>query len=70
MNDCSIVALSICAESIGIDSENYLWSKIRKDHKTDFPQLINMSNFNKRRRRLHLFIHQVTSFISIELNKS
>ena len=22
MNDCSIIALSICAESIGIDSEN------------------------------------------------
>jgi hypothetical protein len=23
MNDCSIIALCICAESIGIDSENY-----------------------------------------------
>ena len=37
MNDCSIIALSICAESIGIDSENYLWSKIRKITKTIFP---------------------------------
>ena len=70
MNDCSIIALCICAESIGIDSENYLWSKIMKDHKNDFPQLIDRSNFNKRRRRLHLFIHEVTSFISGELNKS
>lgn len=24
MNDCSIIALSICAESIGIAAENYL----------------------------------------------
>ena len=70
MNDCSIIALSICAESIGIDSENYLWSKIMKDHKKDFPQLIDRSNFNKRRRRLHLFIHEVTRVISGELNKS
>ena len=70
MNDCSIIALSIYAESIGIDSENYLWSKIRKDHKKDFPQLVDRSNFNKRRRRLHLFIHEVTRFISGELNKS
>jgi len=70
MNDCSIIALSICAESIGIDSENYLWSKIKKDYKDDFPQLIDRSNFNKRRRRLHLFIHEVTRCLAGQLNKS
>jgi IS5 family transposase len=59
MNDCSIIALSICTEAIGIDSENYLWSKIIKDHKADFPLLIDRSNFNKRRRRLREFIHEV-----------
>ncbi len=52
MNDCSIIALSICTEAIGIDSENYLWSKIIKDYKADFPLLVDKSNFNKRRRRL------------------
>lgn len=70
MNDCSIIALSICAESIGIDSENYLWSKIKKDYKADFPELIDRSNFNKRRRRLHLFIHEVTRFLAGQLNRS
>lgn len=70
MNDCSIIALSICAESIGLDSENYLWSKIRKDHKSDFPKLVDKSNFNKRRRRLHLYVHEVTRCIVGELNKS
>lgn len=70
MNDCSIIALSICAESIGIDSENYLWSKINKDYKDDFPELIDRSNFNKRRRRLHLFIHEVTKSLSSEMNQS
>lgn len=70
MNDCSIISLSICVESIGVDSENYLWSKINKDYKSDFPQLIDRSNFNKRRRRLHRFIHEVTRILSGELNKS
>ncbi len=70
MNDCSIISLSICAEAIGIDSENYLWSKIKKDYKVDFPDLIDRSNFNKRRRRLHLFIHEVTRFLAGQLNRS
>lgn len=69
MNDCSIIALAICAESISIDSENYLWSKIKKDHHKDFPDLIDRSNFNKRRRRLRLFIHQVSLHLSQQLNK-
>ena len=69
MNDSSITALSICAEAIGIDSENYLWSKILKDHSIDFPYLIRRSNFNRRRWRLRLFIHEVTRFISGQLNK-
>ncbi len=59
MNDCSIIALSICTEAIGIDSENYLWSKIIKDHNADFPLLIDRSNFNKRRRRLREYVHEV-----------
>ena len=70
MNDSSILVLSICAESISIDFENYLWNKIRKDHKNDFAQLVNRSNFNKRCRRLHHFINKVTRYNSGELNKS
>jgi hypothetical protein len=37
MNDCSIIALSICAESLRIDWENYLWSKLKKDYRAEFP---------------------------------
>jgi hypothetical protein len=70
MNDCSIIALSICAESLGIDSENYLWSKLKKDYGNEFPELIDRSNFNKRRRRLQLFIHEVTKQLSEVLNES
>ena len=70
MTDCSIIALSICAESLGIDSENYLWSKLKKDYHKEFPDLIDRSNFNKRRRRLRLYIHEVTKQLSAALNKS
>ena len=70
MTDCSIIALSICAESLGIDSENYLWSKLRKDYHMEFPDLIDRSNFNKRRRRLRLYVHEVTKQLSVALNES
>lgn len=69
MNDCSIISFSICAEALGIDSENYLWSKLRKDYSQDFTDLIDRSNFNKRRRRLQLFIHEVTKNLSRLLNE-
>jgi hypothetical protein len=61
MNDCSIIALSLCAEAIGIDAENYLWRTIKEDDKNDFLNLIARSNFNKRRRRRQLFIQEVKS---------
>lgn len=69
MNDCSIIALSICQESLGIDSENYLWSKLINDYRDDFPMLIDRSNFNRRRRRLRMFVHEVTKKLSGNLTE-
>jgi Transposase DDE domain len=70
MNDCSIITLSVMAESLGIDSENYLWSKLNKDYSSEFPDLIHRSNFNKRRRRLQLYIHEVNKQLSGVLNEA
>jgi hypothetical protein len=69
MNDCSIIALSICCESLGIDSENYLWSKLKNDYSDDFPSLIDRSNFNRRRRRLQLFVHEITNHLAKKLTE-
>ena len=69
MNDCTIIALSICAEAIGIDSENHLWGKIKKDYSSLFPNLIDRSNFNRRRRRLRFFTHEVSVKISEMLSE-
>lgn len=44
MDDYEIIALSLTSESLGIDSENYQWSKLKCDHTIDFPSLIDQCN--------------------------
>ena len=52
MTDIEIVALALTAESLGIDSENLLFSKLRNEYLTDFPRLPDRSNYNRRRKKL------------------
>jgi hypothetical protein len=71
MNDLQLVALSLCMEALGIDSENLLWTKIKNDYASLFPRLIDRSRFNRRRKRLHAHISRVQEHISERLeNKS
>jgi len=67
MNDLEIVSLACCMEALGIDSENLLWSKLRTDYSGSFPNLIDRSRFNRRRKRLLPFILQVQEHISKRL---
>ena len=69
MSDCEIIALSLVGETIGIDSENYLFGKIKSDHIHDFPNLIHRSRFNRRRRRLNELIARLNEQISSLLNE-
>lgn len=52
MNDLDIVALSLTAEYMSIDSENNLFNSIDKGQ---IPNLLERSQFNKRRRALFGF---------------
>ncbi len=52
MADLEVIALSCMMEALGIDSENLLWSKIKKDYPGLFIHLICRTRFNRRRRRL------------------
>ena len=52
MSDCQLIALSVSAEFIGIDSKNHLFGKLKKDYKDDFPYLIDKCNFNRRRKQV------------------
>lgn len=56
MSDCEIITLSLLGEAIGIDSENYLFGKLRSDHLQDFPNLIDRSRFNRKIKRSGFFL--------------
>ena len=56
MSDIEIVALILTAEFMSIDSENSLFKQINQH---EIPNLIERSQFNKRRRRLFFFLEQV-----------
>ena len=70
MNDLQLVALSLSMEALGIDSENLLWSKIKKDYAGLFPNLIDRSRFNRRRKRLHSYIINVQEHIADKLQQT
>lgn len=67
MADLQIIALSCMAEALGIDSENLLWSKIKKDYPTMFSPLICRTRFNRRRKRLQPQIEKVQEKVSARL---
>lgn len=52
MSDLEVIALSITAECVQIDSENLLWSKLKKDYPNLIKHLPHRTKFNKRRKRL------------------
>jgi hypothetical protein len=52
MSDLELVALSLTAEFMSIDSENSLFNE---ENSQQIHNLIERSQFNKRRRKLFLF---------------
>jgi hypothetical protein len=69
MSDCEVIALSILCELIGIDSENYLFGKLKSDHYEDFLNLIHRSRLNRRRKQLGDLIAMLNYRISSFLNE-
>ena len=51
-SDIEVIALSLTAECLGIDSENYLFSKLNKEYLDDFKNLISRRQYNDRRKLL------------------
>ncbi len=69
MADLEVIALACLMEALGIDSENLLWSKIKKDYPGMFPHLICRTRFNRRRRRLQPYIVKVQDKVSARLEE-
>lgn len=58
-SDMEVIALSLTAECLSIDSENLLFSKIKAEHLADFPNLISRRQYNDRRKALFYYQEQV-----------
>lgn len=67
MSDLEVISLAVTAESASIDSENWLFSKLRTDYSAQFPNLIDRTRFNRRRRGLQSWITEFTSRLSITM---
>lgn len=67
MADLEVVALSCTMEALGIDSENLLWSKLKKDYSSLFVHLICRTRFNRRRKRLQPYIVKIQEEVSSRL---
>ena len=50
-SDLEVIALSLTAESIGIDSENNLLAKLFSEYHTQMPNLISRRQYNDRRKQ-------------------
>lgn len=61
MTDIEVVALSLTAEFMSIDSENDLFRQLNN---VDIPNLIERSQFNKRRRKLFGFAEAIRGALS------
>ena len=66
MNDKQIISLSLCAEILGIDSENYFLSKLKTDYSDIFPDT-HITRYNIRRKKLANKITLLTERLSDNL---
>ena len=68
-SDCEILALTLTAESMGIDSESYLFGKLKNDYADDFPCLIHRSNYNRRKKALGTYLQQLNQLLADRMNE-
>lgn len=68
-SDIEVIALSLTAECLSIDSENYLFSKLNKEYLCDFENMISRRQFNDRRKLLFEKTAQVRKLMAEQLNK-
>ena len=64
LSDVEIINLAITAESLQIDSENLLWSKLETDYPNLFKDLPHRTRFNARRKLLRKIIVNILADIS------
>ena len=68
-SDIAVISLSLTAECLGIDSENYLFSKLNAEYTNEFENMISRRQYNDRRKLLFEKTEQVRKLLSARLNK-
>lgn len=69
-SDAKVISLCLTAQSLGIDSENYLFTKLNCEYKKKFPDLISRAKYNIRIRKLLPVIENVRQFLMKEISSS
>ncbi len=67
-SDIEVIALSLTAECLGIDSENHLFSKLSNEYVNEFENLISRRQYNDRRKLLFEKTENVRKLLSQRLN--
>ena len=68
-SDIAVIALSLTAECLSIDSENYLFSKLRAEYQNEFENIISRRQYNDRRKLLFEKTERVRKLMAERLNK-
>lgn len=68
-SDIEVIAMSLTAECLGIDSENYLFSKLKSEYLCDFDNMISRRQYNDRRKLLFEKTEQVRKLMAERLNR-
>ncbi len=67
-SDIEVIALSLTAECLSIDSENLLFSKLRAEYSRDFKTLISRRQYNDRRKFLFSKQEEIRTRLTAQLN--
>jgi hypothetical protein len=67
-SDIEVIALSLTAECLSIDSENYLFSKLKSEYTNEFKNIISPRQYNDRRKLLFEKIERVRKLMAERLN--
>jgi Transposase DDE domain len=67
--DIEVIALSLTAGCLGIDSENHLFSKLNKEYLNDFENLISRRQYNDRRKLLFEKTEGIRKSMAERINK-
>ena len=68
-SDIEVIALSLTAECLSIDSENHLFSKLNKEYLNDFENLISRRQYNDRRKLLFEKTEGIRNAMAERLNR-